>query len=533
MNPRNLWKFFTSLRLTVACLAIGILVVFFGTLAQVNEGLYQAQAHWFQGWLVWWTPPATGFFAHWPRLPILPGGYLVGTVLLLNLFAAHVKRFVWGWRKLGIHLTHFGIILLLVGQLTRDMLSRESLMRLREGEGLNYSEDHFKAELIFASDAGNGQNRVVAFDQGVLAKQKEIKQDDLPFAVRVKSFYPNVEMLSRKSVLEAGQTLTTALATVEGEYSSPEGLAVQAERSQETEGRTQVWREALQAVGEPATGDLVAAAKRVAAQPERAAKLCTELKTRFQAQMIDRFKNMPPMLPTAGAMRYAAERIEKHEPVTADSLPNVTDTGVGKGIIMLPQPEAKTDERNMPAAIIELAQGGQAVAEEVVSPYLTPQQVTLDGKHYDTALRFERYYHPFSITLLKMSHDFYRGTDIPRNYQSRVRVDNEQTGEHREVDIYMNNPLRYAGLTFYQYQMTQAEANMGGEETSTLEVVRNPSWLTPYFGCALVAVGMAYQFLYHLRGFVAKRRAPAPLPEKGKGKKSPARLAPAVASAKN
>jgi len=37
-------------------------------------------------------------------------------------------------------------------------------------------------------------------------------------------------------------------------------------------------------------------------------------------------------------------------------------------------------------------------------------------------------------------------------------------------------------------------------------VVRNPGWLTPYVGCAMVGAGLLIQFLYHLAGFVSKRR---------------------------
>jgi hypothetical protein len=39
-----------------------------------------------------------------------------------------------------------------------------------------------------------------------------------------------------------------------------------------------------------------------------------------------------------------------------------------------------------------------------------------------------------------------------------------------------------------------------------LQVVRNPSWLTPYIGCAMVGAGLVIQFLYHLIGFVSKRK---------------------------
>src|SRR3569623_1376057 len=98
-----------------------MLLVFAGTLAQVNEGLWNAQSRWFKAFFIWWGPQG----AHW-QIPVFPGGYLVGSVLLLNLLAAHAKRFSWTPKKIGIQLTHFGVILLLVGQLVTDMASKES-----------------------------------------------------------------------------------------------------------------------------------------------------------------------------------------------------------------------------------------------------------------------------------------------------------------------------------------------------------------------------------------------------------------------
>jgi hypothetical protein len=43
--------------------------------------------------------------------------------------------------------------------------------------------------------------------------------------------------------------------------------------------------------------------------------------------------------------------------------------------------------------------------------------------------------------------------------------------------------------------------------TSVLQVVKNPSWLTPYAGCVIVAAGLLWQFLYHLSKFLKKRTA--------------------------
>jgi hypothetical protein len=69
------------------------------------------------------------------------------------------------------------------------------------------------------------------------------------------------------------------------------------------------------------------------------------------------------------------------------------------------------------------------------------------------------------------------------------------------VLIYMNNPLRYAGETYYQ-------ASFDADDAGTiLQVVHNPSWITPYLACVMVAAGLITQFLYHLIPFLKRRRA--------------------------
>jgi len=118
------------------------------------------------------------------------------------------------------------------------------------------------------------------------------------------------------------------------------------------------------------------------------------------------------------------------------------------------------------------------------------------------ALRPVRYYRPVSLELMKFSHDKYMGTEIPKNFSSRVRLRQPETGENREVLIYMNNPLRYGGETFYQSGYDERDPRV-----TILQVVRNPSWLTPYFSCTLVGVGLGVQFLTHLVGFVKRKRA--------------------------
>lgn len=124
-------------------------------------------------------------------------------------------------------------------------------------------------------------------------------------------------------------------------------------------------------------------------------------------------------------------------------------------------------------------------------------------------MRFARHYKPFSITLLEATHKKYPGTEIARDFRSRVRVRRLDTGEARETEIYMNAPLRFAGHTFFHDQMAADEMMLrqGERPSSTFQVVTNPGWLAPYISCLLVGAGLMVQFLIHLVGFVSKRRS--------------------------
>ena len=187
-------------------------------------------------------------------------------------------------------------------------------------------------------------------------------------------------------------------------------------------------------------------------------------------------------------------------------------------------PTGIMDDENKPAALVEVVGPDGALGEWVVSTWLSkypwydslklqmssvlgelleaPQSFTHEGRTYQVVLRPIRYYKPYSITLLKATHEKYRGTEIPKNFSSRILLKNPGAAEEREVLIYMNNPLRYAGETFFQFQMN-AEPGM---ESSAFQVVKNPAWVTPYLACTLMGVGMLVQFLMHLVGFGRRRK---------------------------
>src|SRR5438477_1431452 len=173
---RKLIDLLTSLKLTIACLAAAMVLIFAGTIAQVHLGIYEAQQRFFQSLFVWWPPEGRGF-----KIPIFPGGHLIGAVLLINLIAAHVKRFRWTWRKLGIHLTHAGLIIILAGGLFTDLFAGESHMRLARGDTKNYSEELQRAELAVVDNSGDDLDQVTAIPDTVLRHSRVIDHSSLPF----------------------------------------------------------------------------------------------------------------------------------------------------------------------------------------------------------------------------------------------------------------------------------------------------------------------------------------------------------------
>jgi hypothetical protein len=376
----------TSLKLTIVCLAAGMALIFAGTIAQVHLGIHEAQQRYFQSWLVWWPPEGNGF-----RVPIFPGGHLIGAVLLVNLIAAHVKRFRWTWRKFGIHLTHAGLIIMLAGGLFTDLFAVESHMRLERGDTRNYSEDQRHMELAVIDTTGNDLDQVTAIPESVLKGSRTIDHWSLPFRILIRNFYQNSRL---RMLSEAGGNVRP-------------------------------------------------------------------------------IANQGP-----GAM------------IAVEPIPNTT----------------AQDERDVPAAAIEiLPKSGGSLGTWLVSDALgAPQTFSCDGRTWMLAMRTARYYKPYSVTLQKFTHEKYAGTEIPKNFASKVTLIDPERNVNRDVLIYMNHPLRYRGETFYQAGFQQ------DDRATILQVVHNPSFLAPYVACIIVAAGLLWQFGYHLVGFARqKRRATA------------------------
>ena len=369
----------TSLKLTIFCLACAMVLVFIGTLDQVHIGIYEAENRYFKSFFLFFTLPGTGL-----RIPWFPGGYIVGTLLLINLLAAHIARFKLSWKKAGILLLHSGLILLLIGQLFADLfIDLESQVRLDQGQTKNYSESLYHDELAIIDTSGSDSDQVISLPESQLYRGNRITLPVDALEVVVQDYYPNAALVN------------------------------------------------------------------------------------------------PWQLPSAN---YA------HLPIGP------------MAVAVQMEKTYKESERNQPAASVSILQGGQLIGTwSLAAGFPRPLSFVAAGKTCQIVLRPKRFYKPFAIQLLQFRHDRYAGTDIAKNFSSRIKLMDPAKHEDRESLIFMNNPLRYRGYTFFQ-------AGFDNNDTTTvLQVAQNPSWLVPYISCALIVLGMLLQFGMHLVSFVKRR----------------------------
>ena len=183
---KNLLKPIASLRLTVVCLGLALVLVFGGTIAQVHLGLYEVQARYFRSLLVFWTPEGSHL-----KIPIFPGGWLIGAVLVVNLIAGHFTRFKLTRDKVGIWIAHMGIIFMLLGQFFTEAFQNESHLRIEVGETRSYSEDGRKIELAIIDTTDPAGDEIVSVPETTLASKAVIQPPKLPFSLRVKRYLPN------------------------------------------------------------------------------------------------------------------------------------------------------------------------------------------------------------------------------------------------------------------------------------------------------------------------------------------------------
>jgi ABC-type transport system involved in cytochrome c biogenesis permease subunit len=437
---KTILKPFASLTLTVILLALSMILIYAGTWAQIDSGIWQVQRKYFHSFFCWIDfqtllprpqPGQKGVPGGFPMF----GGYAVGLALLINLLTAHALRFkfvawdlvllpllglmiggIYFWhlnpshwyliftiaigvvflfalallhgKRSGVILIHLGLIALLAGEGITSGMASESNMTIDVGSYAQYSADVREPELAIVDRSAPDQDRHWVVSAKTLRQHASSKNriDDarLPFEVTVDAYFAN-----------SGQ------ARPNGKDNSP-------------------------TIDSPDVGTWT-----------------------------------------------VVER-----PVIGGVVGNASDA---------------------PSAFVTLSKKGQKIGSFLVTLWVDkPQPVTVDGKAYDLSLRWKRIYHPYTVKLLEFVHDKYVGTTVAKDFASHVILEDPAHNETREVRIWMNNPLRYRGDTLFQSSFKP------GDQTTILQVVRNPGATLPYVAIIIATVGLLLHFGIALATFLLR-----------------------------
>ncbi|MBI1336229.1 MAG: hypothetical protein GC164_04625 [Phycisphaera sp.] len=467
---RNMLGPLASMRLTVVLLGLLVLLVFFGTLAQVDRGIWDVVHRYFRSFVVY--VPLQIFLPRTVNVPgevLFPGGYTVGGLMLVNLLAAHALRFrvkatgprlVWGW----------GVIVVgaaLVAWFHNSPLPGRVLARFGGYTGV-----------------------LPLMMLGVVVYAPVVAGCVLTFGRRCGVILIHAALI----LLIIGEGVTAASA-VETQMPIYEGA---------TTSWAQDIREVELAVIDPSdpTHD------RTVAVPE--SMLLQSLRTGRRISH--------PTLPFAITVEQYIRQSRVVSVDPAGQLKPRATAGFGVNMVAVPTSAATgmSMDRSIdvPSALIALYDGDTLIGRYLVSPHfqvdsdiVIGQPVRFGDSLHTVALRFRRYYRPYALKLVKFNHDLYPGTGVPRNFSSDIRLTDELHHVDRAVAISMNNPLRYRGETYFQSSWIPGAREGDPDRGTVLMVVRNPGWTIPYIACALGTIGMTVQFGLGLTAFLRKPRA--------------------------
>jgi ABC-type transport system involved in cytochrome c biogenesis permease subunit len=536
-----------SLKLTVALFAMSIFIVLAGTLAQVDLDIWDVIEKYFRCTFAWidlqiFFPPS--FFprnqfpwaANVPGGFWFPGGWLIGAVMSANLLAAHLIRFKVqssGSRLVG------GLIVLLLGLVMTVLVVQSGANEngLQTDSLIPYTAlwQLFLAGMAVACGAA-----VYGWFQ-------------IPAANTVSRAVVGLTAIGLATLL--GWLCSLGITTAPSDSSmrilwqlSKGGLAAGILLA----GCWMVFRHragvvllhggiGLMMFGELLVG-LTAVESQIQMQEGETVNFAQDIRT-VELAVVDSSdpkKDLVTVIPKSLLEKAA----ETGKPIVDERLPfdvtvvkflqnsqlddrksgDETPATAGQGLKwkvdeVAPSTGVDSNGRvDMSAAYVKLtgkdgADLGTYLTGIVFSAQNVTETVPVGDHKYNLALRFTRHYKPYQMTLNDIRKVDYIGTSTPKDYSSFVHlVDPSRSVDRPDVRIWMNNPLRFAGETFYQSSYHRDPTT--GVEGTTLSVVTNTGWMIPYVSCMIVAVGMLTHFSLALMRFLNRmERSPAGAPQ--------------------
>ena len=193
---RKTYDFLSGFHLATATFLLLLLLTWLATLEQIDFGLYPTLNKYFSWKSPWLIPDMTPEI-NGKKLPfILPGGYYVCAVLLLNMILGGIVRIRKGWKQAGNLISHFGIVFMLLGGGVAHHFSERGNMAIYEGESSDTGES-YNEWVIEVAEVKEGKydefhvirgNFLTGLEKG---KSSVFEFEGIPFSLEVSNYLVN------------------------------------------------------------------------------------------------------------------------------------------------------------------------------------------------------------------------------------------------------------------------------------------------------------------------------------------------------
>ncbi len=216
---KRAFRFCASYGVAIVLLFFLLLLTFFGTLEQVELGIYAAQQKYFNSM----------FLVHdlFDTIPLpLPGVYLLLVLLFINLLLGGILRARKSWRRPGMLIAHAGMLVLLLGGFVTYEMSHSGQMTLYEGEQSDRFQSYYEWEVALTPLDAAAPARQFLIGHELLeglgeADSRTFHNPELPFELTLSDWQPNC----------MPQRAPNAPGSVAGYVLMPAAVDTQAERN--------------------------------------------------------------------------------------------------------------------------------------------------------------------------------------------------------------------------------------------------------------------------------------------------------------
>ena len=187
-------EFFSSFGLATVVLFFLFIIVWLGTLEQIEQGLYDTQKEYFESWyLVHWTGHG--------KIPILlPGGMLLMGLLFTNIVCGGIIRLRKKPQTAGVLTAHLSIAFLLLAGWVSYKFKKEGNMALYPGESSNVVMSYHDWVLEIAELESDKDVWVIPdadFNDLEGSKARVFHNPALPFEVKLYGYVRNATIQSQ------------------------------------------------------------------------------------------------------------------------------------------------------------------------------------------------------------------------------------------------------------------------------------------------------------------------------------------------